>query len=73
MLAQAFRYVLSAEARGKLHLLTPCSLIAFFGRGYCVGRRMAGCKSTDILSAAGRRRHRRRVLSLDDPNGTEIP
>ena len=72
VLAQAFRCVLSAEARGKLHRLTTGSLIRFFGRAYRVGRRMTGCRSTDVLSEAGRLRHRRRVMSLSDANGTEI-
>ncbi|MCH8805947.1 MAG: hypothetical protein IH986_07650 [Planctomycetes bacterium] len=66
VVASVFRYVLGAETRGKLHLLTPFTLVSFFARGYCEGRRMAGYSSTDVMSEAARRRHGLRVISLED-------
>lgn len=66
MLANIFRYALRAEPRGKLHLLTPCTMVSFFGRAYGAGRRLTGSSSNDVLSAAAQRRHRLRVWSLAD-------
>jgi hypothetical protein len=42
VIAQAYQYVVNAERRGRLHRLTPLTLLAFFGRSYQAGRRMAG-------------------------------
>ena len=65
-LAAVFRYAIGAEARGKLSLLTCYTLVSFFGRAYCEGRRMAGYSSTDVMSEAARRRHGLRVISLEE-------
>ena len=64
ILAQIWRYVLSASRRGKLALLTPFTLISFFGRSYVAGRRFCGASSGDALSEAGQVRHGFRVLSI---------
>jgi hypothetical protein len=37
VLGQIFAYTVRAAARGKLHLLTPFTLVSFFGRAYCAG------------------------------------
>lgn len=66
ILARIFQYALRAEPRGKLRLLTPFTMVCFFGRAYCAGRRLTGSSSNDVLSAAAQRRHGLRVWSLAD-------
>lgn len=66
VLARVFEYAINAEPRGKLHRLTPFTLVSFFARAFCEGRRMIGASSLDVLSEAGRRRHGLRVVSLED-------
>jgi hypothetical protein len=65
ILAGIFEYLLSAERRGKLHALTPFSLVSFFGRAFCGGRRVAGSSRTDVMSSAAQRRRGFRVVSLE--------
>ena len=50
ILGQIFRYSLSAATRGKLALLTPFTLVSFFGRAYASGRRLDGTDTRDLLS-----------------------
>jgi hypothetical protein len=71
--ASAFKYALSAAARGKLQLLTPYTLVSFFGRSYHDGRRIGGASSTDALSEAGRHRHKLRVVSFDEDQESAAP
>ena len=71
--ASAFKYALSAAGRGKLQLLTPYTLVSFFGRSYHDGRRIGGASSTDALSEAGRRRHKLRVVSFDEDQESAAP
>ena len=65
ILGQVFRYSLSAATRGKLHLLTPFTLVSFFGRAYASGRRLAGSDTRDLLAPAVQQRHRVRIVSFD--------
>jgi hypothetical protein len=67
-LGSIFQYVLRAAERGKLSALTPFTLVSFFGRGVCEGRRMTGTSTKDLLSEACHRHHGLRVVSLDDPH-----
>ncbi len=55
ILASIFQYVLRADRRGKLHALTPFTLVSFFGRGVCQGRRMTGTSTTDALDVVPER------------------
>ena len=66
-LARIFHYVVGAQARRKLHRLTPASLVRFFGTSYYAGRRAAGSNSRDMMSEVTRDRRRPRVMSLDQP------
>ena len=66
ILGQVLRYCLSAARRGKLHLLTPYTLVSFFGRGYAAGRRLCGTHSADVLTRAANPRHGLRVVSLNE-------
>ena len=65
ILAQIFDYTLRAAARGKLHMLTPPTLVYFYGRGYMQGRRLAGSNGRDVCSRRCRYRHGLRIVSLD--------
>ena len=65
ILASIFQYVLRAERRGKLPALTPFTLVSFFGRAFCDGRRMTGSSRTDVMSVATQRRRGFRVISLE--------
>ena len=65
ILAQLFAYTVRAADRGKLHLLTPFTLVSFFGRAYYQGRRLGGSSTTDVLSEQTRYRRGLRVVSLD--------
>jgi hypothetical protein len=67
ILASIFQYVLRTAARGRLAALTPYTLVLFVGRKVCQGQRITGTSTTDVLSEACRRRHRLRVISLEDP------
>lgn len=73
ILAQVWKYAVSAAARGVLARLTPFTLVSFFGRGYAAGRRLTGSRTTDVLSPAAQRRHRLRVVSLDQPRRMHTP
>lgn len=68
IVASIFRYVVKAEYRGKLRLLTPFTLVWYFGRSYCLGRRFGGSNSTDVMSPAAQQKHGLRVVSLDRIN-----
>lgn len=65
ILASIFQYVLRAERRGKLSALTPFTLVSFFGRAFCDGRRMTGSSRTDVMSVATQRRRGFQVISLE--------
>ena len=65
ILASIFQYVLRAERRGKLSALTSFTLVSFFGRAFCDGRRMTGSSRTDVMSLATQRRRGFRVISLE--------
>ena len=65
ILGQIFSYTVRAADRGKLHLLTPFTLVSFFGRAYCQGRRLGGSSTTDVLSEQTRYRRGLRVVSLE--------
>lgn len=73
ILAGILVYLLSAERRGKLHAVTPFSLVSFYGRAFCDGRRVAGSSRSDVMSSAAQRRRGFRVVSLEtmelDPSG----
>jgi len=73
ILGQVFRYSLSAATRGKLALLTPFTLVSFFGRGYASGRRLAGPDTRDVLAPAVQQRHRLRIVSFDERRRLRTP
>ena len=73
ILGQIFRYSLSAATRGKLHLLTPFTLVWFFGRGYASGRRLAGTDTQDLLSVTTQQRHGLRIVSFDERRRMRTP
>jgi hypothetical protein len=66
IVAQTWKFVLSAARRGKLARLTPFTLVQFFGRAYVAGRRLTGTRSGDVLSVAAQRKHRLHIVSLDE-------
>lgn len=70
ILAEAFRYCISAARRGKLDRLTPASLIRFFGRHVASGRTACSHPATDVLSRMAQRRRGFQVHSFEsrDPN-----
>ena len=67
VLAMVFLYVLNADARGKLNVLTVPSLVRFYFRAFLDGRRAAGASGRDVFSRRAQRRHGVRVVSLDQP------
>jgi hypothetical protein len=68
VLAQSFRYVVGAEQRGKLHRLTPFTLVSFFGRSYRAGCLMTGSHPKDVLSQAARIKNGHKIFSLQTPD-----
>jgi hypothetical protein len=73
ILAQVWRYTLSAAVRNKLSQLTPFTLVQFFGRNFAAGHGLGGTRRTDVLSAAVRHQHGVRVVSLDEPRLVRTP
>ncbi len=65
ILGQIFAYTVRAGIRGKLALLTPFTLVSFFGRSHMRGRRMVGTSSTDVLSEHTRHPRGLSVVSID--------
>lgn len=73
MLGQIWQYARGAERRRVLQRLTPFTLVQFFGRRYAAGRRLCGAHSADVLATTGQRRHRLRIVSLDQPRRLRTP
>ena len=67
ILAMVFQYVLGADARSKLDVLTVPTLVRFYFRAFVDGRRAAGANGRDVFSPRVHRRHGVSVVSLDQP------
>ena len=72
-LASVLKYAIGAAARGKLQLLTPYTLVLFFGRAFLEGRRMAGYSTVDVMSEAAQRKHGFEVISLNGSREVHKP
>jgi hypothetical protein len=73
ILANSYKFAVSAERRRRLHRVTPCTLVGFGSRTYRAGYRMAGSRPTDVMSEAGRVKHRYRVSSPQTPDPEASP
>ena len=72
-LASVLKYAIGAAARGKLQVLTPYTLVLFFGRAFLEGRRMAGSSTVDVMSEAAQRKHGFEVISLNGSRDVHKP